>query len=81
MYLGSYSYIPYSEKTLAVKKRWRIWRITAFRQVLCNFHNIPYADGLQFAKVFRQTSYNPYTPNFFTAKVFYCMVVNMQSYI
>ena len=47
--------IPYSKKTLVVKKLWLIWQITAFHQLFANFHNfhnIPYANGLQFAKGF-----------------------------
>ena len=44
-----------------VKKLQWIWGITAFRQVLIfanfhDFHNIPYANGLQFAKLFYHQS-------------------------
>ena len=42
------------KKTLVGKKLRRIWRITAFCQVFANSHNfqyIPFANGLQFAKV------------------------------
>ena len=35
------------------------------------FHNIPFANRLQFANFLCQTSCNPYSPDYFIAKVFY----------
>ena len=44
-----------------------------------NFHNIPYANELQFVKVFPPNFHGPYSQNFFTTKVFYCMVTGYRS--
>ena len=76
---GHYIAINYcTVKTLAVKNLWQIWQITAFRQVLSPIFTISITFPMQMdfnsPKFFCQTSYSPYSPNFFTAKVFYCMV-------
>ena len=52
-YFGfSYIIILLYSKNIGGDKLWQIWQITAFPQVFYNFHNIPYANGLQFAEVF-----------------------------
>ena len=75
--LRSYSYC--TVKPMAVKSFVEFDELQ-FTKCVANshyFHNIPYANGLQFAKVFHQTSYSPYSPNLFTAKVFYNTVVTI----
>ena len=55
------------------------WQITAFHQVFFvnfhYFHNIPYANGLQFIKVFSAKLPTVLIHQNFTAKVFYCTVI------
>ena len=67
------SIIPYSKKHWQGKALANLVKYNISPSFFTNFHyfhNISYANGLQFTKVFPQTSYSPYLSNFFISKVF-----------
>ena len=47
-----------------------------FLPIFTIFITFPMQMNFNLPKLFLQTSYIPYSPNLFTAKVFYCMVYN-----
>ena len=68
-------YVPYSKKQINFSEFGELQHFAKFFANFYNFHNVPYANGLQFTKVFFcQTSYSSYSPNLFTTKIFYCTV-------
>ena len=78
------SHIYCTVKTLAVKKLWQIWRITAsilprFFTNFYKFHNLGKWTSIR-QSFFCQISYSPYSPNLFTTKVFNCTVANLKRF-
>ena len=68
-------YVCRTVKNIGGEKLWQIWQITAFHQVLSPIFTISLCKWTLIRhSFFYQTSYSPYSPKFFAAKVFYCMV-------